>query len=401
MGLSKERKHSLSRRFLRLAWGNPGAIQTQFRLLYRQKLGIDMDRRFRRGLSGPPANLGINLTRRCNLNCLMCDQYRKDNTHSRQGTYYDPGRELPLEAWTALLDQAASFRPQLYITGGEPLLYPRFLDFMKAAKQRRLFVHLQTNGTLLSRMAHRLVSLGLDAVTVSLDGPEQIHDRIRGQKGVFRRTTEGIEALVRVRKRLKTPGPILSINCVISRHNLSTLEKMVDLALELGADILQLQHTIFDTKDNVERHNRLLSCDGASSLGLDLMAESISEGGYYQNEFLPEDLPILMKGLKEVIRRSKGRIKLLFFPGLPLEMVEPYYLDLDHPFSQSCDYLWKTCRILPDGTVSPCLHVLIGNIRDEPLLALWNGPQMRRFRTLITERLFPGCARCCHRNYKD
>ena len=221
------------------------------------------------------------------------------------------------------------------------------------------------------------------------------------EPGVFRRATEGIEALVSARKQLGAPGPILSINCVISRHNIASLEEMADLAMDLGADILQLQHTIFDTKDNVDRHNRFLSFDRAHSHGLDLMAPSISEGGYYQNEFLPEDLPRLKAGLKGVMRRSKGRIKLLFFPSLPLEMVAPYYLDLDHPFSQSCDYLWKTCRILPDGTVSPCLHVLIGNIRDKPLLALWNSPRMRRFRTLITERLFPGCARCCHRNYKD
>ena len=38
--------------------------------------------------------------------------------------------------------------------------------------------------------------------------------------------------------------------------------------------------------------------------------------------------------------------------------MEPYYLDLTHAFPQECNAPWKGCRILPDGTVSPCLHLV-------------------------------------------
>lgn len=77
----------------------------------------------------------------------------------------------------------------------------------------------------------------------------------------------------------------------------------------------------------------------------------------------------------------------------------PYYLDLNCPALQACNSLWMGCRILPDGTVSPCLHVAAGNLTEEPWREIWNGPRMRNFRRLSARRLLPGCVRCCNRSY--
>jgi MoaA/NifB/PqqE/SkfB family radical SAM enzyme len=98
-------------------------------------------------------------------------------------------------------------------------------------------------------------------------------------------------------------------------------------------------------------------------------------------------------------RLVRNRLKLLFLPNLPFALLKPYYLDLTHPFPQACNALWKGYRILPDGTASPCLHLVAGNIATQPFLEIWNGPQMRRFRQIISCRLFPGCARCCSRSF--
>jgi MoaA/NifB/PqqE/SkfB family radical SAM enzyme len=236
-------------------------------------------------------------------------------------------------------------------------------------------------------------------VTVSLDGPLEVHDTIRGQEGAFRKTCEGIKALVAARDRQRSPGPIILINCVISKASLPTLDHMVPLALGLGADILQIQHTIFNTAANVQRHNRALSPEFAAKEGLDLAPPSIPEGEYYESEITPADLPGLLDQLREVRRLAKGRLKLLFLPNLPLDLLKPYYLDLAYPFPQMCKALWKGCRILPDGTVSPCLHLVAGNIAAQPFPEIWNGPRMRRFRQIISRRLFPGCARCCSRSF--
>jgi MoaA/NifB/PqqE/SkfB family radical SAM enzyme len=391
-------KSSLSSRAVRLIWQNPRMAHTLLREEYRKKFGIVRDRRSPDGVSGPPVNLNLNLTRRCNLKCVMCEQHRHDDGPAGL-SWYDPRRELPLSAWINLLDQVAAFRPRLYLTGGEPTLYPHFPDFLQEAKQRGFVVHLQTNGTLLDRMAQDLVTQGVEMVTVSMDGPPEVHDAIRGQAGAFRKTREGIRALVAARDRQRSPGPIILINCVISKASLATLDQMAPLAHELGADILQIQHTIFNSAANIQRHNRALSPAFAAAQGLDLAPPSIPEGEFYESEITRADLPLLLAQLQESRRLAKGRVKLLFLPNLPLDLLEPYYLDLTHPFPRVCNALWKGCRILPDGTVSPCLHLVAGNIAAQPFPEIWNGPRMRRFRQIISRRLFPGCARCCSRSF--
>jgi MoaA/NifB/PqqE/SkfB family radical SAM enzyme len=391
-------KNSLTTRGLGLLWQNPRMAHTLLREEYRKKFGIAYDRRFRNGESAPPVTLNLNLTRRCNLKCVMCEQHRHVSGPTGLD-WYDPRRELPLAAWINLLDQVASFRPQLYITGGEPTLYPQFPEFLKAAKQRGFMVHLQTNGTLLDRLAGDLVSLGVEAVTVSMDGPQEVHDAVRGQRDAFRKTTAGLRALVAARNQARRPGPIISINCVISKASLATLDQLVPLAQELGVDILQIQHTIFNSAANVQRHNRALSPAFAAEQGLDLAPPSIPAGEYYESEITPADLPLLVDKLIDIRRLAQGRVKQVFLPNLPPNLLEPYYLDLAHPFPQECIAPWKGCRILPDGTVSPCLHLTAGNIASQPFGEIWNGPQMRRFRQIISKRLFPGCARCCSRSF--
>jgi len=390
-------RRSMMGRTWQMIRGNPGMICTLLREEYREKLGISLDRRYRHGRSGLPVSLNLDLTRRCNLKCVMCEQHRHQPGTSGALSWYDPARELPLAAWVNLLDQVSFWRPRLYITGGEPLIYPYFPDLIREAKKRKLVIHLQTNGTLLEKAADLLVEAGVEMVTVSLDGPRAIHERIRGQKGAFNRSCQGINALVSARGR--RASPLLLINCVISKANMPFLEEMMPLAQELGADILQLQHTMFNTADNIERHNRCLSPEFARCQGLNLVLPSIPEGEYYESEATAADLRHLQAGLREVRRRANGRVRLQFFPNLPTELLAPYYLDLNHPFPQVCQALWKGSRILPDGTVSPCLHLVAGNISQQPFREIWNGPQMRRFRRLVGQRLFPGCVRCCSRSF--
>ena len=293
----------------------------------------------------------------------------------------------------------ASYRPWLFLTGGEPTLYRDFANLVRKAKKRNLPVHLQTNGTRLAELAELLVTQRVELVTVSLDGPAEIHNLIRGGDGVFRRTTAGIAALLASRRRLQEPGPLLILNCTISKANLASLNQMTPLALELGADLLQLQHTMFNLPDQVARHNRLVSPRWAQAHGLDLVFPSIPAEEFYESEIGPEDLPLLKERLEQVIKTAQGRLKLAFLPNLSLDELDSYYLDLRYPRLQVCKSLWKGCRILPDGTVSPCLHVTAGKITEAPLEEIWNGARMRNFRQVIARGLLPGCVRCCNRSY--
>ncbi len=387
----------LAGRAARIAWTNPSTVKTVTRLEYRHRLGIPRDRQRRLGYSEPPTNLAVCLTMRCNLKCVMCRQ----NRHTKEMPENRPwfAHDLPLEPWVALLDQLKAHKPWLYITGGEPTLYPHFREFVLEAKKRRYLVHLQTNGLLLERLADFLVEQRVEAVTVSLDGTPEIHDEIRGVPGAFRRLAAGVQAVVESRSRRRLPSPIVSFNFTISRSNLAALPQIVPLALELGADTLQIQHTMFNSPENVARHNRWFTPERVAELGLDMAQPSIFEDEYYESQLRAEDLPVLQEGLRRAQDQANGRLILTTLPNLPPELLGPYYLDLNYPFIQGCDMFWKTFRVLSDGTVSPCLNFRVGNITRQSFQEIWNGPQMAKLRHLFSRRLFPGCARCCQRHY--
>ena len=301
-------------RALGIARQNPAIIPTVLRMEYRHRLGIPLDRRFRPGRSAPPTNLSLNLTNRCNLKCIMCRGIRHGGAVPENRPWYSRKRELPLEDWVRLLKQVAPFRPWLYVTGGEPLMYPHFREFVLEAKKLGLVVHLQTNATLLAREADFLVEMGVEAVNVSIDGPPPVHDRIRGLTGGFAQVEAGVQALVAARKRSRRPNPILSFNCTISKANLDYLEEMVPLAIRLQGDFLQLQHTMFDSPENVARHNRLFSPERCRDLDLEVAHPSICEGEYYQSELQPEDLPKMQTcALRQSATTGPGQDKAPFY----------------------------------------------------------------------------------------
>lgn len=390
---------SLALRFLAIGWRNPAILHTVLRMEYRHRMGISLERKFRLGYSAPPTNMSLCLSMRCNLNCVMCRQNRHCKEVPMNRRWFAKERELPLKDWISVLDQIVSFRPWLFVTGGEPILYPHFREFVEEAKKRRFVVHLQTNGTLLSKEADFVVGAGVEAVTISLDGTREIHDRIRGRKGTFDLVANGVQALIEARRRANSPGPILSFNFTISKANLEAVEQIVPVAADLGADMLQIQHTMFNSPEKVALHNKLFSDGMGSKLGVEIANPSVSDDEYYENELEPNDIPRLVAGLNVARRQAKGRIKIHSMPKIPDALIYPYYSDLDYPFHQDCDTFWKTFRILADGTFSPCLNLLVGNITEKPVMELWNGPEMKRLRQQFSSKLYPGCARCCQRHF--
>jgi MoaA/NifB/PqqE/SkfB family radical SAM enzyme len=274
----------------------------------------------------------------------------------------------------------------------------------------------------------------VDNVTVSLDGPEEVHDRIRGAAGTFRRATEGIRALQEARRRAAKDFPAIKVNCVITRHSIPTLLDTYQIVRELGVGELNLQHPIFDTAGNIELHNRVFprAMEQQEALGCRLETEDRqnglriadcglrieeTEGGrekagrasrlpikelgeYYDEQLTTEQYEQLEAALLTMLRRRNAPPRIEFFPPVARKDWRGYYLDLTYPFRRRCTAPWTTMRLLADGTFEPCLHYVIGNVLETPLWELWNCPRMRDFRVrLLRNGLFPACVRCCYRCY--
>jgi MoaA/NifB/PqqE/SkfB family radical SAM enzyme len=129
--------------------------------------------------------LAIEVTSHCNSSCLHCFARSGISRHS----------SLPVDFVKEIIVEGhdAGYR-HLHITGGEPLLWNGLfeaLDYGFGVGYKTIFMN--TNGTLITEeISKRLAEYGSFSISVSLDGPEDLHDRIRG-KGSHRRTMRGIE----------------------------------------------------------------------------------------------------------------------------------------------------------------------------------------------------------------
>ncbi|MDP6932227.1 MAG: glycosyltransferase, partial [Myxococcota bacterium] len=165
-----------------------------------------------------PLTLLLLINRGCNLRCTFCDLWDRPEQMNVQ------------EQLIPLLDDARSIGTEtLVITGGEPLLHPDLFVGVRAARERGLAVNITSNGTLVSRRWDELCASGVNSVSLSLDGLESTHDRLRGRKGSWRTTMGALDRLA------EEPDIGVSVYFVVTRDNIDELPRVFDLARERGA----------------------------------------------------------------------------------------------------------------------------------------------------------------------
>ena len=178
-----------------------------------------------------PSTLIAELSYQCPLHCPYCS-----NPLHIGGEHYR--RELDTEDWIRTFGQARRLGVlQLALTGGEPMLRRDLVELCAGARDAGLYSSLITAGTLFTReRAHALKSAGLDHVQISIQSPDaEENDRIAGNRSFEKKI-----AAARFAKELDFP---LTINCVLHRQNLDRIEEVLGLALDLGAQRLELANT--------------------------------------------------------------------------------------------------------------------------------------------------------------
>lgn len=131
-------------------------------------------------------------TLRCDLRCLHCGS---------DCTAASGSPDMPLSLFLGALDDVARTAPPggitVCLTGGEPALRPDLEDCIREIRRRGFPVGMVTNGwSLTPERLSRLAVRGLGALTVSLDGLRESHDRLRDRQGSFERACRTIRAAV-------------------------------------------------------------------------------------------------------------------------------------------------------------------------------------------------------------
>jgi len=346
--------------------------------------------RFRNGRSALPETISLLLTYRCNLHCQMCGQWGEHGSLKGLPSAITK-RYLELPLIERLIKEARSFHPTITLFGGEPLLHPQWKEVVKRIKGAGLRCNMISNGILLKQRAEEAVRLCLDEIIFSLDGPAEVHDRIRGGKGVFRRALEGFQHLKRMKKKYKKKKPTVNVNTVIWEENQGILQDIVEQAACFGAQTITFHHLIFTDQKAFDETERITQAA--------LACGSPDWAGFIMDE-LPRIDPELIIKQKRLMERGRNTVPAFFYPNFTDEEIRTYYGTfsfLPSSYKQRCLSPWMVAYVLPDGSVKPCLSLgyAMGNLHDTPFKEIWNGERAVQFRSLMKERgYFPVCPRC-------
>lgn len=163
-----------------------------------------------------PESVHLNLTYRCNLDCVFCV-----TGGSR------PGSDLPYPALERGLEQArARGAVAVNLCGGEPTLYPDLLKLVARARELGYrHIALKTNGVRLKDrgFVDDLVEAGVNHFSVSLHGSSVVHDRLTRTPGSFAAAARGLDHVRGRGVRLSLPTCIFAPNHALLPETLSVL----------------------------------------------------------------------------------------------------------------------------------------------------------------------------------
>lgn len=287
-----------------------------------------------------PVSVHIEVTKRCNARCKMCDIWKQGRNPKIAK------QELTTKQLQSLAEQLGKLKVKaIGITGGEPMLRQDIAEIIKAFKNNGMIVHLNTNGTI-PNTAERLKHSGVDSVTVSIDFYGKEHDKNRGLKHAF-------EKAVQTLKDLKKAGiKRIGIGTVIMNQNPNHFEKLTKLADELGVFI--------------------------SFAGFDLGLIN------QQKEQRKKHFQKFVEGVDKInqLRKKYSNISVL-----------PAYLDYMKKQSKNlkpinwCYAGFATCIVKANGDVAPCYQLsAVGNLKNNSFKEIWNSEKMSMARKRIKNK---------------
>ncbi len=316
-----------------------------------------------------PHTLLFKMTSGCNLRCKHC-------FYSDEFSSYCTEQDLDEET---LFGYLRYFVEEINIlcctlTGGEIFTVPYLIKFLKYLKSKNIIVELLTNGTLIKDedavLLSRLLNHKTDSIQISLEGPEEVNDFIRG-KGVFKKVKQSIKLLTDKNIRV-------CVSMTINSLNACYIEEMYDLCRNLKVEQL-----------NIGRMQVCNETQAGFATNVDdliiSLAKTIKKAEKYK------DLKVKVRALKafDFLNYQKGREYLdrLLDQG---EQVVPEE-------NMHCRPLGEQVSLFPTGNLSLCYNCecdefYIGNLKEQSFEEIWAN---RHNKTMFKSRpLMSTCKKC-------
>lgn len=296
-------------------------------------------------LHGRPYSITIDPTNYCNLRCPLCP--------TGNGTFGRAQGMLTLDDFKRMIDQISEYVFEISLMNwGEPMLNRDLVEMIRYCHAQRLSVSLSTNLTLLKLQdVDRLLTSGLDYMTVSIDGATQeqyARYRVRGKLDVV---LANLRKLLERRAELGLRTPWIRWQFIVMKHNEHEIDEAKRKAAEIGVDEIT---------------------------------------------FIPVGLPLLLP------KEEKAELAQEWFAEQPSNRFWDPNLEPELLRGGRCPYLYRTMTLNPGGGISPCCMVYgkeeldFGNLLQDDLTDIWNNPRYISARLVQTGQGDGSTNTVCH-----
>jgi MoaA/NifB/PqqE/SkfB family radical SAM enzyme len=309
-------------------------------------------------LSPGPAEVHVDLTNACNLDCVTCWNYSPHLEAPRSAAW--KRQRLDYELFARLVeDLAAMGVEQVLLSGsGEPFFHPRVYDMLALLKGRGLEASAITNGTVVDW--DRLLALGVRRLLVNTSAASAasyVAFHPSQNAATWKKLRDGI---AKVASRIQVH--LVQVICATNWHEVPA---MIDLAREDGAARVSF---------------KLANLDG----GTEAVAVSDAQRHRLLAELLPEaETRARRLGVSHNLDVLRSQLSGTAATRFPIEEVGCH---VGHFYS----------RIYVDGRVFFCCeHIEVGRLDQAPFQEIWRSPRYDWMRErLAAPSYFPGCQRC-------
>ncbi|HTY36927.1 MAG TPA: radical SAM protein [Bacteroidota bacterium] len=333
-----------------------------------------------------PQFVSFTVTNACNLRCRMCGQWSEDGYVLNRRI--DTSERMTLQDWKRLVDEIASHKIRfVLVRGGEPFLFKGIIELLQYISAKGIFLSVDTNGAFIDRYAEDLSRIGNMHITFSVDGPEEVHDHVRNEKGSFQNIRRNIALLLDLEKKCGN-SISKSICFTISKYNYRVLGKMADVARTLSIPSVNIVPYYYFSNEVGTRYD--------SELKENFGCDTFSWRGFHH-----EESGVEFDRFKEELRAYRASLGDIYdFPYMPLSEDEyrTWFQDQSTPVrSSSCSNVEELIDIQPNGEANFCVDFpdySIGNVRQSSIDTVWNSPRANQFREYRRTRPLSVCHRC-------
>jgi MoaA/NifB/PqqE/SkfB family radical SAM enzyme len=318
---------------------------------------------------------------RCNCRCVMCDIWKAPvqvahNAAEREllvqpgsepGAVRSGHREFTLEQLQAQMGALERLQVEWVVfSGGEPLMHSDLFALTRLLRTHGIRVTILSTGLLFERCAKQIAAETDDAI-VSLDGPEEVHDRIRRVPGSFRAIREGVAAI----HRIKPEFPVAA-RSTVQKANHAALTETVEAARDMGLKSISFL-AVDITSAAFGRSGPVAAPDGLA----------LSEG---EITVLEHQIDAVMRDSFVIDRPEHLRRIVRHFRA---------HLGLEDFAAPRCNAPWVSAVMETGGGVRPCFfHPVVARTGEVDLDAALNQHAAHKFRESLNIAENETCRRC-------